>query len=94
METVEHQLFFCQNATRLTLFYSQIFGETFDDFFEVIRCSSSAEQEIVKYVLLKLLLQLDGSAFLDLSSVKQSIICYLLIEISAICNKPGVWNAW
>ena len=43
-EIVEHQLFFCQNARRLWFFYTQIFGDTLDDFFDVIRCSSSVEK--------------------------------------------------
>ena len=84
IESVEHQLYSCQNAKRLWTLYSQIFGQNVGDFHDVITCNGTLEQEIVKSVLIKLLIQIDRSTFLDLSAVKKNIIHFLMLEVAVL----------
>ena len=85
VETVEHQLFDCDNAQRLWRMFENACGSSVQSFREVILCSDRIEVESLKSTIIKALIQIDRSHNLPVKAVAQS--CAHFLRIEAIVNK-------
>ena len=77
VETVEHQLFLCSNATRIWQLFYDIAGIRIDSLFDVLECGSRQSAEILKSVLIKALLQIDRSK----DCCERDLICMSLFYL-------------
>ena len=59
VESVEHQLVLCRNATRIWNFFYRSTGISIGSLYEVLTCTGNLEVEIVKSFMIKALLQID-----------------------------------
>ena len=84
IESVEHQMFSCQNSQRLWRLYHRITNQSINNLLEVVTCGKDSCQEIVKSVILKALIQIDRSK----DKVDREIIsqCLFFLRIEAIAN--------
>ena len=84
IETVEHHLLLCNNASRIWDIYFRLTGQRITSLFELIYCGQSLEHEIVKSVLLKSLIQINRSR----DSIDRTLIgeCIFFLSIEARCN--------
>ena len=80
IETVDHQLFVCDNAQRMWALYQRLTGDNIGSLFDVVACSSLPENELIKTILLKALIQIDRSANIGESEIIAQCIYYLGIE--------------
>ena len=84
VETVEHQLFSCTNATRLWDLYRRLTNCSVSSLFDVLVCSKNSAYEIVKTNILKALIQIDRSK--DKSERELISQCIFLLTIEARTN--------
>ena len=61
VESIEHQLFSCANATRLWSLYHCLTDQRIDSLFDVLMCTKVWAHEIIKSIILKALFQIDRS---------------------------------
>ena len=80
IETVEHQLATCINATRIWDLYHSLTGSRINSLYEVIRCGTDLSLEIVKSVLLKALIQIDRSSRISDRALRVECAFYLKLE--------------
>ena len=73
LESVQHQLFDCNNAKRLWTLVDKVTGYTPVDFYHSICYEGPIETELVKSVVLKLLVQIDRSSNLNTNAFLQII---------------------
>ena len=83
-ETVEHQIFECQNAKRLWAMYRNVTGSEIRTFGEVLLCSSLVEIEIVKSAIIKALIQIDRNHHTPVKVIAKECAHYVRLE--AIAN--------
>ena len=82
IETVEHQLYSCNNAARIWNLYQRITGVGMDSLFEVICCGENLEQELIKSVLIKALIQINRSCNRSDKEIITECLYYLGIELA------------
>ena len=87
VETVEHHLFLCANATRVWDILFRLTGTRLTSLFDVLYCTSNIDLEIIKSVLIKSLLQIDRSQTTSDRTLVTECIHYLGVEAQA---NPGV----
>ena len=87
VETVEHHLFLCANATRVWDIFFRLTGTRLTSLFDVLYCTSNIDLEIIKSVLIKSLLQIDRSQTTSDRTLVTECIHYLGVEAQA---NPGV----
>ena len=80
VETISHQLIECPNARKLWDMYYRITGRASGDLLQVITCTENIENEIIKSIIIKRLIQIDRSQHTTLESLKQEIRHYFRIE--------------
>ena len=84
VETIEHHLYSCRNATRLWNLYQRLTGQSVDSMFEVLMCSNSTAHEIIKSIILKALIQIDRSK--DRTDREIISQCLFFLKIEARVN--------
>ena len=84
VETVEHHLFLCTNASRIWDLYSRLTGLRINSLFDLIHSDRILENEIIKSVLLKALIQINRSR----DSMDRAIIseCIFFLSTEARTN--------
>ena len=87
VESVEHQLYSCQNAERVWDLFRQMTSEAISSFLDVILCNNRPEIEIIKAVLLKALIQIDRSRNKSNSLLIAECVHYLQVEARANCGR-------
>ena len=80
IETVEHHLFSCQNATRLWNLFHRMTGINIVTMFDVLMCSNNLANEIVKTIILKALIQIDRSKDKTDREIISQCIFFIKIE--------------
>ena len=80
LESVEHHLLSCGNAARIWNLFQRLTGTGVLNLYDVVRCDSQFEIEIIKSVLIKALLQIDRSATVNDRALIQECVLYLQIE--------------
>ena len=93
IESVEHQLFTCANASRIWDLYGRLTGEQVSSLFEVIACSHVKENEIIKSVLIKALVQIDRSRDKVDRQINADCIHYLGIEARSQPKQENIYIA-
>ena len=81
IESVEHQLFSCTNATRIWDLYNRLTGVRISSLFEAISCGSDVGHELVKFVLTKSLLQINRSKDKTDREIISDCIYFLGLEV-------------
>ena len=89
VESVEHHLFLCANASRIWSLFHKLTGIRMVSLFDVIRCDRPMEIEIVKSVLIKALLQIDRSTTSIDRVLTKECVLFLKIEAKANRNKAN-----
>ena len=85
IETVEHQLFVCKNASRLWQIYNNIFAEQIT-FEQSVLAQTALDKELVKAVINKLLMQIDRSQYLSIQNAIMRIRQHIQIEVTVSKN--------
>ena len=94
IETVEHQLFSCQNAQRFWNIFFRITGCRIDSLFDVINCTSDVGLEIIKSVVIRSLLQINRSRSKLERELTTECSYYIGIEISLKCKSLNKMQQW
>jgi hypothetical protein len=81
IETVEHQLFTCQNAKKIWGFFTRLTSTNISTFCNVLRIESSPAIEIVKCIALKRLIQIDRSSTVTEVGFYQECLYHLNVEL-------------
>ena len=89
VETVEHHLFSCANATRMWGLFQTLTGISIVSLFDVIYCSSNLEYEIIKSTMVKALLQIDRSQIISNRAIVSDCVQYLKIEAEVNVKRSG-----
>ena len=85
IESVEHQLFLCRNATRVWNLFYRSTGINIGSLFEILICTANVEIEIIKSIMIKTLLQIDRSQNRSEREILAECAFYLGVE--AMVNK-------
>lgn len=88
VETVEHQLYLCQNAQEKWRLFSQLTGIHIGSFVEVVRCYQMPAIELVKSIFIKSLIQIDRSQDSHPLVMMAECSTFLQIEIES-AGTPG-----
>ena len=80
VETVKHQLFECRNACDLRDLVKNTYNYEFENLESVLIPGKNAQEEIVKSVLLKCLIQIDRSAGIAEEGLKSMVTYFNTIE--------------
>ncbi|MBM3939015.1 MAG: zinc-binding domain-containing protein, partial [Sphingomonadales bacterium] len=88
VESVEHQLFECSNASRMWSIVELLTRRNNDSYMDRIYMNDNYGIELVKSVIFKLLIQIDRSRHATMDTVKKEIIKWLSIEIEVL-TKSG-----
>ena len=84
-ETVQHQLYECNNAKRMWMVFENIFSVQIN-YKSIIIVGPDKCQELVKSLLIKLLIQIDRSEFVSISQIYKRIHQVLALERSVDKN--------
>ena len=84
VESIEHQLFSCANATRLWSLYHRLTDQRIDSLFDVLMCTKVSAHEIIKSIILKALIQIDRSK--DKTDQEIISLCTFFLNIEARAN--------
>ena len=80
VESVEHQLLECSNASRLWQLFRLLSGESTTSIREVLHCSMNMTNEIIKSVIIKRLLQIDRSRDVPIRSIAIECLFHFRIK--------------
>ena len=83
VESIEHQLFSCANATRLWSLYQRLTNQRIDSLFDVLMCIKISAHEIIKSIILKALIQIDRSKDKSDREIISQCLFFLNIEARA-----------
>ena len=84
VETIEHQLLECPNARRLWEMYRTVTNCAIQSLPELLMCSSSIPEEILKSAIIKALVQINRSQHVPVRSIASE--CSRFLRIEAIKN--------
>jgi len=87
VETVQHQLFECINASRLWFSLNRFIDKPVNNFSDIVLCNRDAVTEIAKSVILKALIQIDRSKHRSIDSILFEIKNQLLQESMVMGNR-------
>ena len=91
IESVSHQLLECPNAQRLWTMYHRLTGKVVNSMLEIISFTDSLENEIMKSIIIKRLIQIDRSAGINFVALKAEIKHYFRIEACSSKNSSRFW---
>ena len=84
VESIAHQLVECDNAQRLWVMFRSITGENVQSLKDLILCSSSLENEILKIAIIKSLIQINRNHNVPTRVI--ALECAYFLRVEAIAN--------
>jgi len=93
VESTIHQLFNCKNARKFWEIYCFIFNIPLQelDFYTLVNVSRDVNNEIIKAIIFKLLIQIDRSANYSPKAAIKVIVKFLSIELN-ISQNPALYS--